>query len=166
MKDDIQLVVNADIPPKYRNKIIEKVNIFVSKAGDVLGKTVDMVKQKVGATSDTVVEDYLDEEDDDLDIEPLDLDEETIEENEYSTKIQESYKTVNETNTALRNEVAQSVKQIAHEIKNQLSNDYLNKNLIDDKSFNICVQIMNDIFNYYISGYPDIPEEYLYHDEG
>lgn len=47
--------------------------------------------------------------------------EETIEENEYSTKIQESYKTVNETNTALRNEVAQSVKQIAHEIKNQLS---------------------------------------------
>ena len=53
-----------------------------------------------------------------------------------------------------------------NQIKNQLSNDYLNKNLIDDKSFNICVQIMNDIFNYYISGYPDIPEEYLYHDEG
>lgn len=52
-----------------------------------------------------------------------------------------------------------------NQIKNQLSNDYLNKNLIDDKSFNICVQIMNDIFNYYISGYPDIPEEYLYHDE-
>jgi len=47
--------------------------------------------------------------------------EETIEENEYSLKIQENYKTVNETNTALRNEVAQSVKQIAHEIKNQLS---------------------------------------------
>lgn len=23
-------------------------------------------------------------------------------------------------------------------------------------------QIINDIFNYYISGYPDIPEEYLY----
>lgn len=53
-----------------------------------------------------------------------------------------------------------------NQIKNQLSNDYLNKNLIDDKSFNICVQIINDIFNYYISGYPDIPEEYLYHDEG
>lgn len=53
-----------------------------------------------------------------------------------------------------------------NQIKNQLVNDYLNKNLIDDKSFNICVQIMNDIFNYYISGYPDIPEEYLYHDEG
>lgn len=53
-----------------------------------------------------------------------------------------------------------------NQIKNQLVNDYLNKNLIDDKSFNICVQIMNDIFNYYISWYPDIPEEYLYHDEG
>ena len=53
-----------------------------------------------------------------------------------------------------------------NQIKNQLVNDYFNKNLIDDKSFNICVQIMNDIFNYNISGYPDIPEEYLYHDEG
>lgn len=52
-----------------------------------------------------------------------------------------------------------------NQIKNQLSNNYLNQNLIDDKSFNICVQIINDIFNYYISGYPDIPEEYLYHDE-
>lgn len=47
--------------------------------------------------------------------------EETIEESEYNSKIQESYKTVNETNTTFRNEVYQSVKQIAHEIKNQLS---------------------------------------------
>ena len=53
-----------------------------------------------------------------------------------------------------------------NQIKNQLGNDYLNKNLIDDKLFNICVQMMNDVFNYYISGYPDIPEEYLYQDEG
>ena len=47
--------------------------------------------------------------------------EETIKENEYNSKIQESYKTVNETNTSLRNEIYQSVRQIAHEIKNQLS---------------------------------------------
>ena len=47
--------------------------------------------------------------------------EETIKENEYSLKIQESYKTVNETNTTLRNEIYNEVKQIAHEIKNQLS---------------------------------------------
>ena len=57
----------------------EKVNIFVSKAGDVLEKTVDMVKQKVGATGDGAVEEYLDEDDDDLDIEPLDLDDEAVE---------------------------------------------------------------------------------------
>ena len=47
--------------------------------------------------------------------------EETIKENEYNTKIQENYKTVNETNTSLRNEIYQNAKQIAHEIKNQLS---------------------------------------------
>jgi len=47
--------------------------------------------------------------------------EETIKESEYNSKIQESYKTVNETNTTFRNEIYQNVKQIAHEIKNQLS---------------------------------------------
>ena len=33
-----------------------------------------------------------------------------------------------------------------NQIKNQLINNYLNRNLIDDKSFNICIQFMNDIF--------------------
>ena len=47
--------------------------------------------------------------------------EETIKENEYNTKIQENYRTVNETNTSLRNEIYQNARQIAHEIKNQLS---------------------------------------------
>ena len=47
--------------------------------------------------------------------------EETIKESEYNSKIQESYKTVNQTNTSFRNEIYQNVKQIAHEIKNQLS---------------------------------------------
>ncbi len=47
--------------------------------------------------------------------------EETIVENECNLKIQESYKNVNETNTTLRNEIYQNVRQIAHEIKNQLS---------------------------------------------
>ena len=47
--------------------------------------------------------------------------EETIQENEYNSKIQENYRNVNETNTTLRNEVYQNAKQIAHEIKNQLS---------------------------------------------
>lgn len=45
--------------------------------------------------------------------------------------------------------------------KNQLNNYYNNEKL-DDKAYNICIQILNDIFNYYISGYPNIPDEYLY----
>lgn len=50
-----------------------------------------------------------------------------------------------------------------NEIKNELNSKYLVQNLIDDKSYGICIQILNDIFNFYISGYPDIPDEYLYH---
>lgn len=46
---------------------------------------------------------------------------ETIIENEYSTKIQENYRTANEANTVFRNEIYQNVRQIAHEIKNQIS---------------------------------------------
>ena len=47
--------------------------------------------------------------------------EETIKGISDNSKIQESYKTVNQTNTSFRNEIYQNVKQIAHEIKNQLS---------------------------------------------
>ena len=61
--------------PLNFEKAGEKVNVFVSKAGDVFEKTVDMVKQKVVGTNDDVVEEFFDDEDDDLDIEPLDLDE-------------------------------------------------------------------------------------------
>lgn len=52
-----------------------------------------------------------------------------------------------------------------NEIKNELNSKYLNQNLIDDKSYGICIQILNDIFNFYISGYPDVPDEYLYHND-
>ena len=51
--------------------------------------------------------------------------------------------------------------ELYNQIINQLNDNYLNQNLIDDKSFSICKQIINDIFNYYISGYPDIPTEYV-----
>lgn len=51
--------------------------------------------------------------------------------------------------------------ELYNQIINQLSDNYLNQNLIDDKSFSICKQIINDIFNYYINGYPDIPTEYV-----
>lgn len=45
-------------------------------------------------------------------------------------------------------------------LKNQLDEYYKNQKL-DEKSYNICVQILNDIFNFYINGYPNIPNEYL-----
>ena len=63
--------------PLNFEKAGEKVNVFVSKAGDVLEKTVDMVKQKVSGTSEKVEDEYLDEGDEDFDVESLDLDEET-----------------------------------------------------------------------------------------
>ena len=49
-------------------------------------------------------------------------------------------------------------------LKNQLDN-YFKDNSLNEKSYNICIQILNDIFNFYINGYPNIPDEYLYHSE-
>lgn len=49
-------------------------------------------------------------------------------------------------------------------LKNQLDEYYTNQKL-NEKSYNICVQILNDIFNFYINGYPNIPNEYLYTNE-
>lgn len=77
--EDTATATKRKYVPLDFEKAGEKVNIFVSKAGDVLEKTVDMVKQKVGATGAGAVEEYLDEDDDDLDLEPLDLDDEAVE---------------------------------------------------------------------------------------
>lgn len=65
--------------PLNFEKAGEKVNVFVSKAGDVLEKTVDMVKQKVGGAKNDAEDEYLDEGDDDFDVESLDLDDEAPE---------------------------------------------------------------------------------------
>lgn|SRR5574344_28050 len=51
-----------------------------------------------------------------------------------------------------------------YNFKNQIDN-FHNENKLDGKSYGICIQILNDIFNFYISGYPNIPDEYLYHEE-
>lgn len=48
-----------------------------------------------------------------------------------------------------------------NKIKDDLENKLLNKNLIDDGTFNKLVVMLNDIFNFCVSGYPDIPDEYL-----
>lgn len=36
------------------------------------------------------------------------------------------------------------------------------ENKINEKAYSVIIQIINDIFNYFISGYPTVPEEYLY----
>ena len=73
------------------------------------------------------------------------------------SELESSIKNINNTNS-------NEYEILYNQIKNNLINNYLNKNLIDDKSFNICIQFMNDIFNYYISGYPDIPDEFLFNE--
>jgi len=57
----------------------------------------------------------------------------------------------------IKNTNNEDYETLYNQIKNELHTKYLNSNLIDDKSFNVCVRMVNDIFNYYISGYPDIP---------
>lgn len=41
-------------------------------------------------------------------------------------------------------------------IKFNIENNYLNKNIIDNNIYELCINMLNDIFNYFISGYPDI----------
>ena len=51
-----------------------------------------------------------------------------------------------------------------YSLKSQLDY-YFKNNKLDEKAYDICIRILNDIFNFYISGYPNIPDEYLYHNE-
>lgn len=51
-----------------------------------------------------------------------------------------------------------------YKLKTQVDS-YFKNNRLDEKSYNACIQILNDIFNFYISGYPNIPDEYLYHED-
>lgn len=51
---------------------------------------------------------------------------------------------------------------IYNRIKGEITSNYLNLNLMDDNAFGICIQMLNDIFNYFVSGYIDIPDEYLH----
>lgn len=68
--------------------------------------------------------------------------------------------------TPLINEIdkidSNDYERLYNEIKKDLKDKYLNNKLIDDKSFEICMRFVNDIFNFYINGYPNIPDEYLY----
>lgn len=64
----------------------------------------------------------------------------------------------------IKNTDQTNYENLYYDFKNQLDN-YFKENKLDEKSYNVCIQILNDIFNFYISGYPNIPDEYLYHDE-
>ena len=44
--------------------------------------------------------------------------------------------------------------------KNQLDNYFQNQKL-DEKVYNICIQVVNDIFDFYMNGYPNISNEYI-----
>ena len=55
--------------------------------------------------------------------------------------------------------------EIYFNTKNQLNEHFKNLKL-DEKNYNICIGILNNIFNFYISGYPSIPDEYLYKNDG
>ena len=54
--------------------------------------------------------------------------------------------------------------RLYNNIKKDINNKYLKRNLIDDKSFDTCMRFVNDIFNFFISGYPDIPDEFLFNE--
>ena len=71
--------------------------------------------------------------------------------------------------------IASNIKDVKNVGKNEYENlyyklksqvdSYFKNNRLDEKSYNACIQILNDIFNFYISGYPNIPDEYLYHED-
>lgn len=85
-------------------------------------------------------------------------------ENLIDTKIEYEIKKIGElTNTInnIENTNTNEYEMLYHKIKSEINTKYLNTKLITNNTFNICIQMLNDIFNYYIYGYINIPEEYL-----
>lgn len=66
--------------------------------------------------------------------------------------------------SSIKNADKANYENLYYDFKNKLDNHF-KENKLDEKSYNVCIQILNDIFNFYISGYPNIPNEYLYHEE-
>ena len=64
----------------------------------------------------------------------------------------------------IKNTDKTNYEKLYYNFKSQLD-DCFKENKLDEKSYGICIQKLNDIFNFYISGYPNIPDEYLYHEE-
>ena len=64
----------------------------------------------------------------------------------------------------IKNANKDEYESLYYSLKNQLDN-YLKNNKLDEKSYSVCLQILNDIFNFYVNGYSNIPDKYLYHNE-
>ena len=64
----------------------------------------------------------------------------------------------------IKNTEKTNYEKLYYNFKSQLD-DCFKENKLNEKSYGICIQILNDIFNFYISGYPNIPDDYLYHEE-
>ncbi len=61
----------------------------------------------------------------------------------------------------IKNIVSSEYEKLYFDSKNKIDIEYKN-NKINDKTYNLCIQLLNDIFNFYMRGYPNIPDEYLY----
>ena len=61
----------------------------------------------------------------------------------------------------IQNIVSDEYEKLYFDSKNKINTEYKN-NKINDKAYNLCIQLLNDIFNFYMRGYPNIPDEYLY----
>ena len=64
----------------------------------------------------------------------------------------------------IKNNSSDEYENLYYNAKNTIDSDY-NNAIINEKAYNICIQMLNDIFNFFISGYPTIPDEYLYKDD-
>ena len=61
----------------------------------------------------------------------------------------------------IKNIISSEYEKLYFDSKNKIDTEYKN-NKINDKAHNLCIQLLNDIFNFYMNGYPNIPDEYLY----
>lgn len=85
---------------------------------------------------------------------------EKLVDSKINLEIKELNKIISDINNIINTDKSEYEKLYTN-LKNQLDEYYTNQKM-DEKSYNICVQILNDIFNFYINGYPNIPNEYLY----
>lgn len=58
-------------------------------------------------------------------------------------------------------ETSKNYEELYNSIKNKLTDELLNKNLIDDTGFSKLMLMLNEVFNFFMIGYPDLTDEYI-----